>query len=112
MITEKECLAVVWGIEYFQIYLDGRKTFEVYTDHTALQTLMSVKDLDRKRARWMIKLARFKFTIHYHSEKANKLADYMSRAINCITCGYMRDPNNWEAHPTNQYQCEAVMLAD
>ena len=36
----------------------------------------------------------------------------MSRVINCITYGYKRDPDNWKAYPTNQCQCEAVMLTD
>ena len=50
IITEKKCLAVVWAIEHFRTYLDTGKTFDVYTDHVALQTLRNHKELTSKRA--------------------------------------------------------------
>ena len=37
-ITDQECLAVVWGIEYFKHYLIS-KPFTVITDHSALKWL-------------------------------------------------------------------------
>jgi hypothetical protein len=37
-ITEKEFLAMSWGIEQFDYYLRGRK-FTVITDHTALKAM-------------------------------------------------------------------------
>ena len=41
--TEREALALVEGIEKFQLYLHDRK-FVVYTDHSSLRWLMNVKD--------------------------------------------------------------------
>lgn len=34
-ITDKECLAIIWAIKYFRVYLQGTK-FTILTDHAAL----------------------------------------------------------------------------
>ncbi len=53
-ITEKECLAIVWGIEKFWQYL-RIKPFSIITDHVALETVKTA-DLSRgQRARWLTK---------------------------------------------------------
>ena len=88
-------MAVVWAIEHFRTYLDTGKTFDVYTDHAALQTLRNHKEPTSKRARWMEKLARYNFNIHYRLGLKQQHADYLSRKpVNCITCGYKRSPWN------------------
>ncbi len=46
-ITEKECLAIVWGIEKFRQYL-GIKPFSIITDHVTLE-MVKTADLPRGR---------------------------------------------------------------
>ena len=43
--TEKELLAIVWGVRYFRPYLYGTK-FTIVTDHKPLTWIVSVKEPD------------------------------------------------------------------
>src|SRR6266542_14102 len=77
-ITEQECLAVKWAINYFHQYLIG-KQFRVITDHSALKTLMITQVPKGRRARWIIDLDNYDFIIEHRAEKSNANADALSR---------------------------------
>jgi hypothetical protein len=77
-ITELECLAVVWAIEYFHKFLVGRK-FTVITDHAPLKSLMKSKVPKGRRAKWTMELQQYTFEIIHRSGKENKNADALSR---------------------------------
>ncbi|GFW12080.1 retrovirus-related Pol polyprotein from transposon 297 [Trichonephila clavipes] len=56
--TERECLAVVWALNKFRIYL-GSLPIKVFTDHTALTRLTHGKNMSSRMIRWALKLAEF-----------------------------------------------------
>ena len=81
LITEKECLAIVWAIQKFKQYLEGWILFTVYTDHAALKTLIKHDNLTPRRARWMEVLATYFFKIEHRLEKKidQQSEDYPSK---------------------------------
>ena len=79
-ITEKECLAVVFGIKKFRVYLHGQH-FEVITDHSALNWLMSIADPQSRLARWAIILQAYDFKITHKAGKAHTNVDALSRPV-------------------------------
>jgi transposase InsO family protein len=76
--TEKECLAVVWGIEKMRPYLEGYR-FTVLTDHQSLKWLQAIKDPTGRLARWAIFLQQHDFDIRYRKGVLNRVADTLSR---------------------------------
>lgn len=74
--TEKESLALVWGVERFYFYLAGLE-FELITDYKPLEAIFkpSSKPLSRI-GRWILKLQSFNFKIIY---KPGNIADSVSR---------------------------------
>jgi hypothetical protein len=77
-ITEKECLAVVWSVDYFRVYLHGVK-FEIVTDHSALKWLLDQKEATGRLGRWILALQEFDFTIKYRKGSEHVNADALSR---------------------------------
>ena len=57
-----ECLAAVWGVRYFRVYLYGVR-FILYTDHRPLEWLMTNPNLTGMHARWALMLQEFDFEV-------------------------------------------------
>ena len=82
--TEKELLAIVWGVRYFRPYLYGTK-FTVVTDHKPLTWIVSVKDPGSRLLRWRIKLEEHDYEIVFKKGVANTNADALSRISQMAT---------------------------
>ncbi|MBW0536669.1 hypothetical protein O181_076384 [Austropuccinia psidii MF-1] len=57
--TQTECLCLVWAQEKLQYYLEGA-VFEVYTDCTALQSLLNMDTINRHMLRWQIAIQEYR----------------------------------------------------
>jgi hypothetical protein len=78
--TELECLAVVWAVEHFHQYF-GTNHFFVVTDHAALKWLKTT-ELKGRRARWIIRLESYNYTILHRAGRKHNNADVLSRLEN------------------------------
>src|SRR3978361_1844963 len=76
--TEKECLAIVWGIEKMRPYLEEYH-FTVLTDHQSLKWLRTLKNQSGRLARWHMSLQQYSFDIKYRKGVLNIVADAPSR---------------------------------
>lgn len=80
-VSEKELNALIFALEKFRGYIEGSPfQTKVYTDHSSLQWLVSLKSPTGRLARWALRLSQFNFDIQYKKGSENKLADALSRA--------------------------------
>nr|GEV05678.1 putative reverse transcriptase domain-containing protein [Tanacetum cinerariifolium] len=70
--------AVVFALRLWRHYLYGMKCV-VFTDHKSLQYILSQKELNLRQRRWIELLSDYDCEIWYHPEKANVMADALSR---------------------------------
>lgn len=75
---ERECLALVWGIGKFQVYLEGRE-FILETDHKPLVYINQSKCINNRIMRWALSLQPFRFRIEAIPGAENVGADFLSR---------------------------------
>jgi RNase H-like domain found in reverse transcriptase len=80
--TEKESLAVVFGLRKFRHCLYGEK-FEVITDYIALTWLLALRDPKKKLARWIVEMQTYDFDVLYERGDGELMAvpDALSRDI-------------------------------
>ncbi|MBW0539797.1 hypothetical protein O181_079512 [Austropuccinia psidii MF-1] len=57
--TQTECVCLVWALEKLHYYL-GSAVFEVYTDCTALKSLLKMKTKNRHMLRWQIAIQEYR----------------------------------------------------
>ena len=77
-VIEKECLALVWAIRKFHVYLYG-KDFILETDHQPLVYLCQSKMENGRLVRWALALQPYQCKIRAIKGSQNVCADYLSR---------------------------------
>lgn len=75
---EKECLAIVWAVHKFQLYLYGRE-FLIETDHQSLMYLNRAKVINARIMRWALGLQSYRYRVIAIRGKDNQGADFLSR---------------------------------
>ena len=79
-VIERECLALVWAILKFSVYLYG-KAFVLQTDHQPLVYLDKSKFVNARIMRWALFLQSYSFRIESIKGSLNVGADCMSRIL-------------------------------
>jgi RNase H-like domain found in reverse transcriptase len=77
--TSLEVFAVVFGIGKYQTYLCGNVPFAVVTDHAAIVPLLKTKTPGGQLARWLFRIAPYRFHVVYRPGRENTFADALSR---------------------------------
>ena len=77
-ITEKECLALCLGVNYYRKYLLGHKVICV-VDHMPLKYLIQQPLNDSRTARWLATLNEYDIHVVYKPGPTNTVADALSR---------------------------------
>nr|CAE04051.2 OSJNBb0062B06.9 [Oryza sativa Japonica Group] len=77
-----ELAAVVHALKIWRHYLIGNRC-EVYTDHKSLKYIFTQTELNMRQRRWLELIKDYDLGIHYHSGKANVVADALSRKTYC-----------------------------
>jgi hypothetical protein len=75
---ERECLAIVWSVHKFELYLFG-KEFVIQTDHQPLVYINKAKVLNKRIMSWAMYLQEFKFRVESIPGKLNWGPDFLSR---------------------------------
>ena len=75
-----ELVAVAFALKIWRHYLYGKKC-RIYIDHKSLKYLLTQKELNLRQRRWLELFKDYNYIIDYHLEKANVVADALSRRI-------------------------------
>lgn len=93
-VTERECLAVLFGVEHFRAYVEGTPNLTVFTDHASLLWLHHLKEPTGRLARWCLRLSQFSFEIKHRKGANNIVADFLSRHVSSLSLSELQ-PDEW-----------------
>ena len=102
-----ELAAVVFALKMWRHYLFGSK-FEVLSDHKNLKKLFSQKELNMRQRRWLEFLKDYDFELSYHPDKANVVADALSRKSLCISALMVKEMDLLEQFRDFSLACEVT----
>jgi hypothetical protein len=77
-----ELAAVVHVLKIWRHYLLGN-ICHIYTDHKSLKYIFTQSELNMRQRRWLELIKDYELEIHYHPDKANIVADALSRKVSC-----------------------------
>jgi hypothetical protein len=92
-----ELAAVVHALKLWRHYLMGNHR-NIYTDHKSLKYIFTQSDLNMRQRRWLELIKDYDLEVHYHPDKANVVADALSR----------KHCNNLTSEPKNETLCEEM----
>jgi hypothetical protein len=72
-------------------YLLGN-VVHIYTDHKSLKYLFTQPDLNMRQRRWLEPIKDYELEVHYHPDKANVVADALSRKHRCNHITFQSHP--------------------
>ena len=79
-IYDKKLLAIVGALTKWRQYLlDIIETFKIWTDYENLKYFWEPHKLNRRQARWYLKLQDYDFILQHISGKTNTKVDILSR---------------------------------
>ena len=76
--TERECMAVLWGVGHYRQLLAGRR-FNLITDCSAPTWLFRSRNLSPKLHRWPLRLAEYDIVLRWRAGTENPMPDALSR---------------------------------
>ncbi len=79
-VVEKEALALIWALQYFDVYVGLGQPVVVYTDHNPLMFLNSFHCPNQWLIRWSLFLQAYSLDIRHFRGSENVVADALSRA--------------------------------
>jgi hypothetical protein len=77
-----ELAAVVHALKVWRYYLLGN-VCNIYTDHKSLKYIFTQLELNMHQRRWLELIKDYNLQVHYHPNKANVVADALSRKSHC-----------------------------
>jgi hypothetical protein len=77
-VTDREALAIVWGLEHFNSYCEGHR-YTAITDHAALRYLYTSKNKTPRLHRLLLRMQPYEVKLHYRKGEENHAADLLSR---------------------------------
>jgi hypothetical protein len=92
-----ELVAVVHALQIWRHYLMGNRC-NIYRDHKSLKYIFTQSDLNMRQRRWLELIKDYDLVVHYHPDKANVVADALSRKH----CNYVT------LEPYNEPLCEEM----